>query len=395
MRYPLTFCLLFFSLLPLPVIAAQGTQTPPGQEGTKTLDEAAIEKRLHAIQKQVAALRRQLNTASAEEKKLLDELQAQDQRINRQHQKIRALQQRLQQTSDRLAAVQKEIDHRNRQIRQQKQEMTELLKLAVYSRHDLGLKRLLLSDSSRVSDLAGHQIRYLQHRLYALVREIAEQLKQLESLQQQLSAQQALLKTQQQALLAEQARLQQQRQQRQFVLQAVRDKMRADKNEIHQLDKNRQRLDRLLKELKNLLDDLPDDLGNNTRFARLKGRLPKPVAGRLLHSYGSVRGRERQRWEGLVFAATVGAPVKAVAYGRVAFADWLRGYGLLVVLDHGDGYMTLYGHNEGLLVEPGDWVQAGDTIALAGNSGSLEEPAVYFELRHDARPLNPKSWLKR
>ncbi len=387
MRYPPRLWPVIFCLLPWLAFA--------GTSGASDPDEAALQKQLERISRQISRLRKELNTAGAEEKKLLDELQAQDQRINAQHQRIRAVQRRIDESQEKITAVNQEIAQKNRHIRKQKQELSTLLKLAVYTRHDLGLKRLLLADGSQRSDVAAHQIRYLQHRLFELVRGIATDIAQLEALQQQLKQQQAQWQHEQEQLVSEQEKLQQQRHQREFVLQALREKMRADKNQIQQLGKNRQRLNRLLKELQNLLDDLPDNLGQNTRFARLKGRLPAPVTGRLLHRFGSARGRQRQRWEGLVFAAAAGTPVKAVAYGRVAFADWLRGYGLLVVLDHGDGYMSLYGHNEAVLVEPGDWVQPGEEIALAGNSGSLEEPAVYFELRHDAKPINPSRWLKR
>jgi len=387
MRYPLRLCLVIFCLMPLLAFAAAS--------GPEPRDEAALQKQLARISRQISRLRKELNTASAEEKKLLDELQRQDKRINAQHQRIRSVQGRIDEVQKKIAEVNGQIAQKSKQIGTQKKELATLLKLAVYTRHDLGLKRLLLASGSQRSDLAGHQIRYLQHRLYELVREIATDIGQLETLQNQLQARQQQWQLEQEQLVSEQDTLQQQRHQREFVLQALRKKIRADKNEMQQLGKNRQRLNRLLKELSNLLDDLPDDLGKNTRFARLKGRLEPPVSGRVLHRFGSVRGRQRQRWEGLVFAANRGQPVSSVAYGRVAFADWLRGYGLLVVLDHGDGYMSLYGHNEALLVEPGDWVQAGEDIALAGNSGSLSQPAVYFELRHDAKPVNPSRWLKR
>ncbi len=360
----------------------------------KPADEAAVQKQLQRISQQIAHLRAALDTASAEEKKLVAELQQQDQRINVQHQRIRHKKEQIKVIQRKIEDVRAQIAAGEQRIHSQKQELANLLKLAVYTRHDLALKRLLLTEGSRRDDLAGHQIRYLQHRLFSLVKTVASELQQLQALHNQLKTEQQHQQEEQQRLLAEQDKLQQQRQQRAFVLAALRQKMQADKSEIRQLDRNRQRLNQLLTELKNLLDDLPDNLGA-VRFARLKGRLPPPVSGAIIHAYGAPKGRQGRRWEGLVFAATAGEPVKAVAYGRVAFADWLRGYGLLVVMDHGDGYMSLYGHNEALLVEPGDWVDAGEEIALAGNSGALAQPALYFELRHNAQPVNPQLWLKK
>jgi septal ring factor EnvC (AmiA/AmiB activator) len=128
-------------------------------------------------------------------------------------------------------------------------------------------------------------------------------------------------------------------------------------------------------------------------FGTLKGTLAWPVQGRVAGDYGQPRGGGPVKWSGVLLEASAGAPVRAVYHGRVAFADWLPGLGLLLIVDHGGGYMSLYGHNEALLKEPGDWVEPGETIAQVGDTGGQSRPALYFEIRQNGEPINPRPWI--
>jgi septal ring factor EnvC (AmiA/AmiB activator) len=130
-------------------------------------------------------------------------------------------------------------------------------------------------------------------------------------------------------------------------------------------------------------------------ISKARGKLPWPVSGRLSARFGSARaGDSRSIWDGVLISASEGTPVQAVHGGRVVFADWLRGAGLLVILDHGDGYLTLYGHNQSLLKNPGDFVNAGDIISTVGNTGGQQTPALYFAIRQQGKPVNPAQWCR-
>jgi septal ring factor EnvC (AmiA/AmiB activator) len=130
-------------------------------------------------------------------------------------------------------------------------------------------------------------------------------------------------------------------------------------------------------------------------FAQAKGKLPWPVDGRLVARYGTPRGGDaRTKWDGVLIGANAGTQVRAVHGGRVVFADWLRGAGLLVILDHGNGYLSLYGHNQSLLRDAGDIVKAGDPIATVGTSGGQETAALYFAIRQQGRPSDPAQWCR-
>ncbi|KPW73760.1 Peptidase, M23/M37 family [Pseudomonas cannabina] len=130
-------------------------------------------------------------------------------------------------------------------------------------------------------------------------------------------------------------------------------------------------------------------------FAEARGKLPWPVNGRLLARFGEARGDdERTKWDGVMISAAAGSQVHAVHGGRVVFADWLRGAGLLVILDHGNGYLTLYGHNQSLLKSAGDIVKAGEAISTVGNSGGQDTAALYFAIRQQGRPSDPAQWCR-
>jgi murein hydrolase activator len=162
---------------------------------------------------------------------------------------------------------------------------------------------------------------------------------------------------------------------------------------IAKLRTEERRLGDLVKQLAAATAGFPVDTGQP--FARSKGKLAWPVPGRLAGDYGQPRAGGPVKWNGVLLEAERGASVRAVYSGRVAFADWLPGLGLLVIVDHGDGYMSLYGHNESLLKEPGDRVQAGEVIAQVGDSGGQARPGLYFEIRQNGEPVNPHQWITR
>jgi septal ring factor EnvC (AmiA/AmiB activator) len=151
------------------------------------------------------------------------------------------------------------------------------------------------------------------------------------------------------------------------------------------------RLADLVVELTELMAGFPVD--SEQPFAKLKGKLAWPVQGRLVGDYGSPRDGGPVRWNGVLLEASQGTQVRAVYRGRIAFADWLPGLGLLIIVDHGDGYLSLYGHNEALLKEPGDWVDPGEAIAQVGDTGGRARPGLYFEIRQNGKPVNPHPWL--
>jgi septal ring factor EnvC (AmiA/AmiB activator) len=175
---------------------------------------------------------------------------------------------------------------------------------------------------------------------------------------------------------------------RKSTVSKIRKSISSDKTYLAELQRNETRLKaEIAKAAKR--NQVPMD-----GLARQKGKLPWPVKGKVLHSFGT-KQTGQVNWKGMVIQANYGESIKSVYSGTVVFADYLRGYGLVVLLDHGKGDMTLYGYNQTLLKKEGDKVAAGETIALAGDTGGQDTSSLYFEIRRNSKVQNPKSWLKR
>lgn len=235
--------------------------------------------------------------------------------------------------------------------------------------------------------------RYLSDYRSATIDAVSSKLDELAVLRTEVAREQdrlaALAATRYEELMALSAA----QEKRQELLTSLKAKLAEEGAEVERLAAQEADLQRLIAELTSILSDYP--ITSEAPFGDLKGRLTWPVAGRLMHEFGQPRANGAMRWNGVVLAAPQGREVRVVYHGRVVFADWLDGLGLLVIVDHGGGFLTLYGYNETTLKTAGDWVAPGDVIATVGSSGGQPEPGLYFEVRHDARPVNPREWFTR
>ena len=181
--------------------------------------------------------------------------------------------------------------------------------------------------------------------------------------------------------------------QRENTLRKLQLAVANDQQKLTDLKRQRRELETLLNEVETAVADLILPT-NSLPFTSRKGELEWPTKGKLTQRYGAQRNGPVQ-WQGWLIKVSAGAAVKTVHQGRIVFSNYLRGFGLLLIIDHGDGYMTLYGHNQELLKDTGDWVQTNEIIARAGNTGGLSAPALYFEIRSQGQPTNPKKWLQK
>ena len=213
----------------------------------------------------------------------------------------------------------------------------------------------------------------------------------VEQLDGELEAEDAKLAELEQRQRAELASLEQARSRRTQVLASLEAESHSRAQSLERLRSQQAGLERLLRELRRATEKFPVD--GNDAFAHLRGKLAWPVSGRIVARFGESRAGGL-KWDGLLVATERGAPVRAVYQGRVIYADWLPGLGLLTIVDHGDGYMSLYGHNERLHKAVGERVAAGDTIASAGDSGGSNRPELYFEIRRSGKPVDPRPWFQ-
>lgn len=164
---------------------------------------------------------------------------------------------------------------------------------------------------------------------------------------------------------------------------------------LNRLKKDEQELQRLIQRLDKPSQSPREHFVPDLPFHKLKGKLLWPANGKITNRFGKRRKQGKMRWEGIVISNKAGTAISAIAPGKVLFSDWMRGMGMLMIIDHGNGYMSLYAHNQSLYKEAGEPVEAGETIATMGNSGGKEKPALYFEIRKKNKPVNPAIWCKR
>jgi septal ring factor EnvC (AmiA/AmiB activator) len=222
---------------------------------------------------------------------------------------------------------------------------------------------------------------------------VLAEIRKLDELRAQIAAEEARLAALARTRYDELGRLNGSQEERKELLAKLRNRIANEGQEVERLAAQEQDLTRLIAELTSILSDYP--ISSEQPFSEYKGRLTWPVAGKLLHDFGQPRLGGKIKWNGVVLAAPRGREVRAVYHGRIVFADWLAGMGLLVIVDHGDGYMTLYGYNETILKNTGDWVAPGDVIATVGDSGGQPQAGLYFELRRGTRTENPRHWVTK
>ena len=292
-----------------------------------------------------------------------------------------------------VADLQRELATERGRLEGERRSIAELLR----SIHAFGsrehLRMLLdLEDVARIGRVLSYYGYLNRYRLRRL-RSFAERARRLESLRLEASAE-----TQRLARLA--AR-QEETRNRLAVAQAERTGLLADlertilsrQERFAALREDAEGLRVLVEQLERQAAILPEAEVAREPIGERRGRLAWPLeAATLLERFGDAKGDSGQRWDGVLLAAAEGSPVRAVHHGRVAYADWLRGFGLLIIIEHDDGVLTLYGHNQTLLKEPGEWVDSGETIALSGSSGGRRRPGLYFAIRRQGRPLDPERW---
>jgi len=275
----------------------------------------------------------------------------------------------------------------------QRDALAALLRSAYAMGRDEELKLLLAQD--RVDDI-GRMLAYYRYFERARVHEIDSLLKDLQALAQvqaDIERETAALKQSRDERELQVQQLDTERVQRRRLLGELEAALKDQNLRLAALGKDEKSLLELLAKLRDIFADIPKHLAGAEPFADLRGRLSWPLHGQLAERFGVMVDGERSS-QGVLLAAKTGSEVRAVSHGRVVYADWLRGYGLLLIVDHGDGYLSLYGYNETLLKDVGDWVDAGEVVASSGDSGGHKVPGLYFELRHEGKPFDPNAWMR-
>ena len=233
----------------------------------------------------------------------------------------------------------------------------------------------------------------VQHARERKLEEINATRQTLEIQQKKLNLEQQQLAQLQEGLTGEKKSLDHKQKQRQRTLAELKKEINKESNKLERKQQEAVKLQQLITQLNQRLKSADKDPKG---FRKQKGKLKWPTAGKLIHQFNQKRSENGQlRWQGVVMRGTQGQAVNAVFSGQVVYSDWMTGFGNLLMIDHGGGYLSLYGHNQALLKSAGDSVNKGEQIATLGNSGGELEDALYFEIRHHNKPINPSSWCHR
>ncbi|MDZ7645289.1 MAG: peptidoglycan DD-metalloendopeptidase family protein [Woeseiaceae bacterium] len=351
------------------------------------------ERELEEVRQRISELKQSMDARFAERDRVTGELQAAEIRIAEKRIELKELR-RQQEVSERrkqeleaeLARLQADLDREAEQLAAQVRAAymsggQERIKLLLNQQDPAALGRLL-AYYRYLSDYRGDNI----SRMSAHLREVAR-------VRAAVAEEEARLAQLARARYAELTELNEAQEERQALLVRLKERLAEEGAEVERLAAQEQDLARLIRELTSILSDYP--ITSEEPFSALKGRLTWPIAGRLLHDFGQPRAGGGLNWKGVVLAAPRGREVRTIYHGRVVFADWLAGMGLLVIVDHGEGFMTLYGYNESILASPGDWVAPGDVIATVGDSGGQQQASLYFEIRRGTEAVDPRGWVTR
>lgn len=352
--------------------------------------ETASRAQLDGLRKQMRAVEQNINADLGLRAKEQTALRKVERQISQLAREARTLEQDQNKAAKRLMAL------RDEQVSMAKERIKQVNWLARTARASYmngrqeTLKLLLNQEQpDRLARLLRYQD-YFQsaraERVVTLNKDLAALLALAERVEQ---ARDDLLKRQD-AVNAQQTRLNNARGERATALASLNQQLNSNTRRLEQMRGDEKRIESLLKQMQQTLNDIPAN-PSGAPFGKLINKLPWPVKRDLRTRFGTVR-EGPVRWNGVILKVTSGEPVRAIHSGRVVYSDWLRGYGLLTIVDHGHGYLTLYGYNESLMREVGEWVSTGDTIALAGSSRGTEQAGLYFEIRRDGKPVNPDRW---
>jgi len=366
-----------------PVAGADKKSTPAQKETELKQVESSIDRVRKAVNEDVEKRDR----LSVE----LRDAELDVQKARKQLDEIRA--QRIQSESD-LQDLEQQQTEREGELSSERDSLAGELRTAYVNGREEQLKLLLnQQDPAKFGRMLTYY-GYFGRARATRIGSIREQLEQLALVRQKITDETTRLRALEDQQTEELEALSSAQQRRVKAVSAIEDQIKSRGGQLHRLETQARSLEKLIDSLRKALQAAP--VAGQAPFEPLRGKLPWPVQqGRVLARFGQPRAGGSLKWQGMLVGTERGARVRAPFGGRVVYADWLPGMGLMLVLDHGQGYMSLYGHNEELFRKVGETVQSGDVIASVGDSGGHNTPALYFEVRRGREPVNPEIWLQR
>lgn len=349
---------------------------------------------LETVRSQIKDVKSDLNSAKSESDKLEEELRETEILIGNVSLRLKELEEEIQKRKTRLDQLNQTIAEHEKALELERAYLSRQIRAAFMDGRSDYLKLLLnQEDPAKVGRVLAYYDYYNRSRIDS-INTIKNKVETINGLSTMLVSETEQLEKLKNRQIERNEQFVAYRESRSGILERLEKDIVEKDRQLKSLLEHEQKLSALFNKL-DKRDDKITFFEDIAPFNSLKGKLQWPVEGRLLNKFGSNRRGESLKWQGVKIGAATGNEVRAVYTGRVIFADWFRNLGLLVIIDHGDGYMTLYGYNQNLLKKPGDWVLGGETIAYVGDTGGQSVPGVYFEVRHRGKAQNPELWCKR
>lgn len=350
------------------------------------------QQKLDQIRDNINQVEHSLTEDKSRRGKLQRELKSLDLKIAKLSKEIAYTKHLIRKYKKSIKTLSNELKKLEKSLKAQKKALSQQIKTA-YIMGENETAKLLLNQQNAIE--MGHAVIYYQylnksrsHQILEYSLLVDEKTKLKDKITNKSKKLSALKKSQ----FMQKNRFSANRSQRNNIISQLNDKIISNEDTLVSLLTHRKKLESLLFSLGEVLADIPGKPADDKPFSSQKGVLPWPVSGRITNVFGRKKARSDLKWNGVVLAMKYGEPVHAINKGRVIFSDWLQGYGFIIILDHGSGFMSLYGYNQNLIKEPGDWVKQGDVIATVGDSGGQEKSGLYFEIRKHGKPVNPKNW---
>jgi septal ring factor EnvC (AmiA/AmiB activator) len=354
-------------------------------------DAAEAEAQLSEVRERIGKLEKQIQKQVSERGAAEQALRKAERGESEVRRKLDEIGKALKAARERLAALEIEIGSIRADLLRRVDELAQQVRTVYMTGREDWLRSVLSQqDPAEIGRQLVYHSYVAKHRT-ALIDGVRADLDRLAEAEATLRDEGERLEETQVAERERLAELSSLRESRKLALARINDGIASRNDQVDRLRGEAEDLEVLLAELTRALANLP--IKGSVPFADRKGQMPLPTDGRLIRKFGQSRADGRLRWDGILVGAAAGAEVRAVHYGRVVYADWLPGMGLLIVLEHGDGYLSLYGHNQDILADVGEWVDPGTVIGHVGDSGGQASTGLYFEIRKNGEPQNPSRWL--
>jgi murein hydrolase activator len=356
-------------------------------------DEEKTREQLQLLEVDIKRITSEISDASNRHNELQQQLRKAEVELGSLQRDIAENQRALETGAKTLSDLKQQRSEHEKARDQQQARIALELKTAWQIGRQGQLKILLNQESPHTVARSLGYYRYFFRARNTLLEQYRKTLRELEELQQRIDTTLIELETRGQTLIKQQADLTAAQDNQQLALTELNDSISSKSAQLKQKEQDRQQLEDLLRAIEKAIVDLQVP-ANYAAFKSAQGQMPWPIDGKPSNQFNRPRNEGKMRWQGVTIPAKEGTTVNAIHHGRVVYADWLRGSGLLMIIDHGDGYMSLYAHNESLLREVGEWVTAGTPVSTVGNTGGEDQTALYFEIRHDGKPTDPSKWCK-